>query len=378
LANREHLATLLKGRWNAWRKENESITPNLRGANLRRAKLDRFNLNGVDLRGANLSGARLDEAELKNSDLSGCDLSDATLIQTNLEGAILKDATLLNAALRRAYLSSASFENSKLQGADFSGAVFGGANLSGTWLNHANFTGADLRGVRFNRAHMYETMLADVDLTGAIGLESCNHHGPSIVDFRTLKRSADVPAEFLRGVGFSDEYIEYVPSLLSRAIELYSCFISYSTRDEDFAKKLYGDLQKKGVRCWFAPHDLVIGGKLLDEIDAAIRMRDKVLLILSKHSIDSDWVEDEVTKAFEEERRRKQEVLFPIRIDDAVLSSIEPWAAKVRARLIGDFTNWKIAKDYEISLRRVVRDLLIPKEVNLEGAEPDWNAPKSF
>jgi hypothetical protein len=29
----------------------------------------------------------------------------------------------------------------------------------------------------------------------------------------------------------------------------------------------------------------------------------------------SDWVEDEVTKAFEEERKRKPIVLFPIRLE---------------------------------------------------------------
>jgi len=60
-----------------------------------------------------------------------------------------------------------------------------------------------------------------------------------------------------------------------------------------------------------------IGGKILDEIDTAIRLRDKVLLILSEHSIKSDWVEDEVSKAFAEERRRDQTVLFPVRLDDA-------------------------------------------------------------
>ena len=373
MPNKEHLKILSHSAssWNLWRKNNKSIIPDLHGANLVSANLRGANLNGANLQNAYLASARLDDAELKNSDLSGSDLSDAYLVSANLEGAVLQDACLLNAALRRTYLSSATFKSAKLQGADFRGAIFGGADLSGAWLNHVNFTGVNLRGVRLVGAHMYETMLADVDLTGAIGLESCNHHGPSVVDFRTLKQSANIPVEFLRGVGFSDAYIEYVPAMLVRAIELYSCFISYSTRDEEFVKKLYSDLQNKGVRCWFAPHDLVIGGKLLDEIDAAIRMRDKVLLILSEHSINSDWVEDEVTKAFEEERRRKKSVLFPIRIDDAVMTSNEPWAAKVRARLIGDFRHWKVGGEYEAGLRRIVRDLLIPKVATLEGAEPD-------
>jgi hypothetical protein len=42
------------------------------------------------------------------------------------------------------------------------------------------------------------------------------------------------------------------------------------------------------VRCWFAPHDLAIGAKTWDAIDAAIRVRDKLLLILSKNAIAAD------------------------------------------------------------------------------------------
>ena len=54
-------------------------------------------------------------------------------------------------------------------------------------------------------------------------------------------------------------------------------FISYSTVDDEFAKRIHPDLQSNGVRCWFAPHDMRTGEKMLDSIDAAIRLRDKVL-----------------------------------------------------------------------------------------------------
>ena len=109
-----------------------------------------------------------------------------------------------------------------------------------------------------------------------------------------------------------------------------------------FAERLHADLQDKGVRCWFAPHDLPIGAKTWDAIDAAIRLRDKLLLILSKASIASEWVEDEVNKAYAEERSRKEVVLFPVRIDNAVMSTAEPWALKLRdQRNIGDFRRWK-------------------------------------
>jgi hypothetical protein len=58
----------------------------------------------------------------------------------------------------------------------------------------------------------------------------------------------------------------------------------------------YTDLQKNGVRCWIALHDLKIDH--LDGPDAAIRMRDKVLSILSENSIASGWVKKRSDRGF--------------------------------------------------------------------------------
>ena len=184
--------------------------------------------------------------------------------------------------------------------------------------------------------------------------------GPSTIDHRTLQRSGPLPLAFLRGVGLPDNLIDYLPSLLNQPIQFFSCFISYSSKDQEFADRLHADLQNKGVRCWFAPHDMPIGAKIIDAIDEAIRLRDKVLLILSEHSVASDWVEEEVTRALDEERSRKTTVLFPIRVDDAVLNTNEAWARGLRIqRNIGDFCRWKDHDAYQKVLERVLRDLKV-------------------
>src|SRR5262245_24600010 len=59
--------------------------------------------------------------------------------------------------------------------------------------------------------------------------------------------------------GLPDRLIDYLPSLLNQPIQFYSCFISYASKDQIFADRLHADLQNKGVRCWFAPHDMRIG-----------------------------------------------------------------------------------------------------------------------
>jgi uncharacterized protein YjbI with pentapeptide repeats len=148
------------------------------------------------------------------------------------------------------------------------------AHLSKADLSHARLLHTYLVNANLTQAKLFETIFSEVDLTSVIGLETCIHEGPSIIDHRTLQMSGSLPIPFLRGIGLPDNFIDYIPSLFNKAIRYYSCFISYSTADDEFAKRIYADLQSNGVRCWFAPHDMPIGEKILDSIDAAIRLRD--------------------------------------------------------------------------------------------------------
>ena len=112
------------------------------------------------------------------------------------------------------------------------------------------------------------------------------------------------------------------------------------------------------MRCWFAPEDMKIGDKFRLRIDEAIHVHERLLLILSENSVLSDWVEKEVETAFEKELREKRAVLFPVRLDDAVMECRTGWSADIRrTRHIGDFRRWKDHDAYEQSFSRVVRDL---------------------
>ncbi len=125
--------------------------------------------------------------------------------------------------------------------------------------------------------------------------------------------------------------------------DYHSCVLSYATEDQAFAEKLHADLQSKSVSCWFAPHDLRIGDKMRAQIYEAIQGKDKLLLILSEHAVKSDWVEREVELAFERERQPPETlVLFPIRLDDAVMHTHTAWAGDIRRiRFMGDFLQWQ-------------------------------------
>ena len=153
-------------------------------------------------------------------------------------------------------------------------------------------------------------------------------------------------------------FIEYMHSLVGAAFNYYSCFISYSSKDQEFADRLHADLQDNGVRCWLATEDLKIGDKFRQRIDEAIRYHDKLLVVLSQNSVSSAWVEEEVEAAFARERKENKLVLFPVRLDDAVMKTGKAWAATLqRMRQIGDFTKWQDHDSYKKAFERLLRDL---------------------
>jgi hypothetical protein len=280
---------------------------------------------------------------------AGLDLSGADLTTVDLPEADLSAADLSGAALSRANLSGAD-----LRGADLRGADLGRANLSGANLSMANLNGADLTG-----AELGFTILAFLDLREVKGLDTVQHTGPSSIGIETIYRSnGEIPEVFLRGAGVPDTFITFAKSLVGKPFDFYSCFISHSSIDQEFTERLHADLQAKGVRCWYAPEDLKIGDKFRTRIDEAIRIHDKLLIILSENSAQSAWVETEVETAFERERREHRTVLFPIRIDNAVEQTDAAWAAEIRrTRHIGDFRNWKHHDSYQRAFERLLRAL---------------------
>ena len=89
-------------------------------------------------------------------------------------------------------------------------------------------------------------------------------------------------------------------------------------------------------------HDAT-AGRLEKQIDRAIRQNPTVLLILSAHSLKSDWVEHEVRTARELEKEMEHDVLCPVALDDSWKDS--PWPKRVMQQVreynILEFSAWE-------------------------------------
>lgn len=323
--NPDHLSMLRRGvpEWNNWRERNPYVIP----------VLTKQYLEACDLRGADLSNAVLTRCSLMRADLEG-----ANLYQAEFFGADLRDANLTEADMRGAKLHQADLRGASLNGAD---------------LYRADFIETRVDGASFSLARCETTTFADMDLSNAVDLESVTHTGPSSIDIATLIRSRqNVPVPFLRGTGLPRTFLDYGLSILADvpAIQFESVFISYSSVDEQFAQTLYDFLQQRQVRVWFAPEDMKPGARLHDQIDTAIRVHDRLLLVLSHTSLASSWVRTELKKAVRRERAENRRILFPVSI--VPYEIVAAWecfdadlgidlAEKVREYFIPDFSEWR-------------------------------------
>ena len=351
MANPEHLEILKRGVevWNKWRDEHVDVQPDLSYAYLMNANLSDANLSGAYLKSANLLGADLDSTDLMGANLNSSLLSGANLYETDLNGTNLSNAEL----------SAARLDYVTLIGADLSEANLIAAHMRSVKLGGANFTNVQLGNTTF----------ADIDLTEVKGLETVTHYAPSSLGLDTLYKSGGkVPEEFLRGCGVPDDFITFIPSHfgIQQAIQFYSCFISYSSKDEEFARRLYSRMRDEKLRVWFAPEDIKGGEKLHEQIERAIQVHDRLLIVLSDESMRSEWVITEIKRARRTEMRENRRKLFPIRLVD--FETIQAWesfdadtgadlAAEVRSYFIPDFSNWKDHDAFEKAFDRLLRDL---------------------
>ena len=154
-------------------------------------------------------------------------------------------------------------------------------------------------------------------------------------------------------------------SLVGQPIQFYSCFISFTEKDDAFSQRLYNDLQAAGVRCWRWKEDAKWGKSIWGSVDEAVRLYDKLVVVCSKHSLGgkAPAVIREIERALQKEddharAGRPGDVLFPIRLDDYLFKTWQhPRKADVLAKHVGDFRKWKDPAAYQAALKRLVRDL---------------------
>ncbi|MFX1284727.1 MAG: toll/interleukin-1 receptor domain-containing protein [Promethearchaeota archaeon] len=299
-------------RWNTWRHKNPRIKPNLSRQIFPKLDLSEFDFSYTDFSNSNLSELNLSESVLYKANFSYSDLSNT--------------------------------------------------DLSKTSLYYTTFFRTDLRNTNFSLSKLRGTSFTFTDLSQSKYLDTIEHQGPSSIDISTLHQSKKLPKSFLRGLGVPELYIRNLSVFITHEWQFYTCFISHSSHDKAFVRKLYNALQHQGIRCWYDKEDATWGKEIKPILNEKIEEFDKVVVVCSEDSLKSEWVNHEIERALQKEEKNREiesipEILFPIIID----KSLSNWLNHLKKfgveRIIGDFYDWRSPIKFNQSLTRLVQAL---------------------
>lgn len=102
-----------------------------------------------------------------------------------------------------------------------------------------------------------------------------------------------------------------------------SCvFISHSSLDKTFARLLAKDLKSNGHEPWLDEWEIRVGECILTKIDKGIENSDFIVVVLSRHSAESGWVEAEWKKKYWSEISSGETLVLPVLIEDCKIPQI--------------------------------------------------------
>jgi hypothetical protein len=119
-------------------------------------------------------------------------------------------------------------------------------------------------------------------------------------------------------------------------------FISYNREDSEFADRLAKNLVMDRHNVWMDRWELRVGDSLIEKIQKALTTSSAILVLLSKHSVESEWCKKELNSGLMRELTEKQVLLIPCIIGDCEIPLF------LREKLYADFRS-----DPDEALRQV-------------------------
>lgn len=96
-------------------------------------------------------------------------------------------------------------------------------------------------------------------------------------------------------------------------------FISYASLDGSFARRLADGLNLLGHMVWLDQCEIAVGDSLVGKVSEGIERAEYVLVVLSRHTASSSWVEHEWQMKYHEEVTKRRPVLLPLLLEECVI-----------------------------------------------------------
>ena len=109
---------------------------------------------------------------------------------------------------------------------------------------------------------------------------------------------------------------------LTKANKGAKIFISHSSEDKQFARWIAIDLKNAGHRIWFDEWDIKVGESIPRKIGHGLEACDYVALVLSKHAVESRWVENEWHAKYWDEIEKNKVMVLPLLKEDCTMPTL--------------------------------------------------------
>jgi TIR domain len=123
-------------------------------------------------------------------------------------------------------------------------------------------------------------------------------------------------------------------------------FISHSTKDKPFVRRLAADLVAAGVKVWLDEQNMLVGDSVPEKIAQGLAESDFFLIVVSENSVKSEWVKRELNNAIVHEIERRKVKVLPIKLDGATMPDT------IKDKVYADFSH-----SYEDGLEKLIRSI---------------------
>ena len=89
-------------------------------------------------------------------------------------------------------------------------------------------------------------------------------------------------------------------------------FLVHASEDKPFARRLAKAIQKAGASVWFDEWEILVGDSIVTRINEGLKECDYLVIILSKRSVESSWVERELSAGLMRELLERSIVVLPV------------------------------------------------------------------
>jgi hypothetical protein len=136
-------------------------------------------------------------------------------------------------------------------------------------------------------------------------------------------------------------------------------FLSYAHADNAVARRIADKLRGAGLRVRISEWELQPGDSIASRIIEAVSSSDLILILLSPHSINSQWVQTELNETLSRELQRRAITVIPALVEDCTMPP--PLANLVYLDL---------RSDLEGGISRLIQQLGIAPDIDFSRLDP--------